>query len=227
MMKKYVNQKELFLFVGCTIGLFLFGSLLHDAILHFFPEPDTTVFPLGSFLTILIMVLISVLAAGSRMLSRFNMEISMGATRKEFFVGCVAQMVLLNAINGILLLVLSKMEAYKLQRFYPDYEVELEIEAVVQPMIVFCLAIVLVSLSIFFMAFILRLGKNGFWAIWGLYMVGCLGMAKFGDRIEFSGNVALDYMKGNGVVFVLGILVFAVLCIAGSWLMIRKQAVQV
>ena len=116
---------------------------------------------------------------------------------------------------------------------YPDVEKEMEL----LPWLLkagIAAALALATAGAFCGALVLRFGKKAFWGLWFLWMFGFLGVPAISDAVEEApesffgmlGQQASEIFRRMPVNAWLLLGAAAVLlCIGGSWLLLRKQQV--
>lgn len=217
--------------------LFIFGSGLAGMVLHYImvrTEDNTmTSFPLGTLLAMMILVIVGLITSGMSVGAYFNVEISMGSTRKHFFWTYYLFYVIYYLLSVGVLAIFNGMENYLLTVLYPT----LENEIILLPYIWkygFFVAVAMPILSILFGMLMLRFGNKVFWVLWALWMFGCLGIPRMVDAIEEAphslfgriGNWAGNIIFHIPLSVWIGVAVFAyIACVLGSWIIIRKQQV--
>lgn len=179
-------QKDLFLTgVLVMLGMFVFGTILHDVILVSEDEVDS-VFCMGSFMAMIVMCMMMFFFAGIHMVQIFNYAVAMGQTRKRTFplyeIATFGTFVAL----GMLLKIMNVLEKWRLELMFPGLEIEGFVDVMLNLKVLLAMALVGTAFSVLLGASISRFGKAAFWVWWVLLMATCIG----GPRL-------IPYMTGN------------------------------
>ncbi|MDD3795678.1 MAG: hypothetical protein PHE06_06875 [Lachnospiraceae bacterium] len=163
----------------------------------------------------------------------FNLEISMGCTRKHFFLAFY----LVNLVFGLLTLVLLSaicMAEMGLNRLlHPGVESMFNILPHF-PSIGIGVAAALPMVCGFAGALNMRFGKKAFWVLWGIWMFAWIGIPQISEAAENAPGSIFGRI-GNGVsallkmvpgnIWIVLAVTSSLACFAGSFLILRKQAV--
>lgn len=215
-----------------TMIMCLFGTALVLVIARFNRDLDTYV-ELGTIIgsaTWLLFVGITLL---SEVGANFNMEISMGFTRKEFFVSFYAAVLIFDLLCVPLIFVFNCVERMVLSGIFRNMEVEWS----VYPFLLkwgIPISVAVIFVMGFWGALMLRFGKKAGVILWCLWMFGAVFVPRVLDTAEAAptslfGKIGvclanvLHRVPGNGWIFL--IVLLSVLSLAGSYLILRKQQV--
>lgn len=195
-------QKDLIL-TGTLVmlGMFVFGTILHDVILVSGDEVDS-VFCMGSFMALIVMCMMMFFFAGIHMVQIFNYAVAMGQTRKRTFPLYTIATFLTFAVLELILKLMNVLEKWRLGRMFPGLEIEDFLEEVIGFNALLAFALVGTAIGVLLGASISRFGKVAFWVWWVLFMVICIG----GPRLTHY--VTEDYPDSPFVTWVNGVLAF-------------------
>lgn len=194
---------------------------------------ETTCFAMGTMFAAIFFVIFTTITAGMSVGIYFNVEISLGNTRKKFFWTYYIYYVVYFLIGAVEILVLNIMENHVLTILYPGLENEINF---VPYLIKFGVpaAIVFPILSMLFGLAIVKFGTKAFCVLWVIWMFGCLGVPRIIEAVDYTPNSMFGRIgtwAGKvimsvpvGVWIGLGAVGF-VACLAGSWAIARKQQV--
>lgn len=215
--------------LAMTVG-FLFGNILHEGIVFSElnnGEPDMTVFPLGTIMAMTVLLIYVFIAGAMSMLERFNLLVGNGATRKQFFYNQICSSVV-TCLGAVLFLRgLAYIEQLKLSYFWNKLPSELDLQPYMTPLNMGAIIIILIGYTLFIGACILKFGKIGFWFFWGVYMIGCITLTKIEDVLHGVSENVLAAIKSNSTEIIFIVALFAVLGALLSWLLVRKQPVNI
>ena len=215
-------------------GFYIVGDILCQIIMRTDKDVNSY-FAAGTVVGGCVAALFIVLLLAVEVSVHFNLEISMGFTRKYFwasyftvsFAGCI--------LNVAFLAVLNAVENSFLKMLYPGWENEIDF----QPYLLkwgLLAALILAVAGCLCGILIMRFGRKAFWTLWALWMIGFLGVPRIADAVESApnslfgkiGNAAAGFAGSiplqNWVVFA---IVASVAGLAASYILIRRQQVTV
>jgi len=227
-LSKYIEIREVAMMAGLIIVTFILGMLLHDFLVNNDiknMEEEITVFPLGSFISIIAMLVALCFVGATAMCQDFGMIVGMGATRKEFFLKKVINLGITTVISIIIFVILNRIEMIKLNTMWSEYPLELDFSPYITGKNIFIAIVVLIGMSLFVSAFILKFGKTGFWIIWGLYMIFCLSLSRASDIVSAIKPETINSMSAKSNMIMVALFILAVSGTAVSWLIVRRQEV--
>lgn len=229
-----VLMDEIFFFYVMIFGGSLIGVILLQILIRTDRSIDTY-FPLGTLLGAVVFCVYAFLVSVTGFRQYFNVEISMGCTRKNFFFSYFAVSVLSNLVGVLLVLAIGRAEGILYTVLYPHMAMDKEINFLFYigkfgiP-VSFAIAIV----GVFCSAMILRFGRKAFWVFWMIWMIGCIGGPQIQNAVADSPNSLLG-MLGSMVlrgiravprnVWAILVTMFCAACLLISYLIVRKQQV--
>ena len=233
MKKQFLVQWENCLFgVAVILGGSMFGLILMNILIHVEGD-NTSYFQMGTLIGILMAAVYCVIMEAGSLRLYFDMEISMGSTRKSFFVSYLGLGILTDFMYLLILAGVCMLE----ERLYGFWYPELTNEVNMLPYLGswgIATAVLLPMAACFCGALIMRFGKTAFWIFWALWMVGCIGIPRIIDASEEAPD-SLFGRIGTWMAALIGavphslwpaILAAAgLICLAGSYIIIRKQQV--
>lgn len=215
-----------------VLGSSLIGFLVMYVLLLYPDKETVSYFPLGTVLGCLVSAIYCfTMAVG--MQTYFNIEISMGCTRKEFFWSYFAVTVIGNIFCILFLMGICTVENTIYAAAYPNLRNEINIIPYLFKFGIPAAAGVSM-IGVFCCALLMKFGRKAFWILWFLWMFSFLGLPRIADAVEEAphsifgqiGSVAAGIMRsvpGN-----IWFMVVAMLCLVSfalSFLFIRKQQV--
>lgn len=230
-------QKDLFLTgVLVMLGMFVFGTILHDVILVSEDEVDS-VFCMGSFMAMIVMCMMMFFFAGIHMVQIFNYAVAMGQTRKRTFplyeIATFGTFVAL----GMLLKIMNALEKWRLELMFPGLEIEGFVDVMLNLKVLLAMALVGTAFSVLLGASISRFGKAAFWVWWVLLMTTCIVGPRIGSYLGCDNpdsplvvwvNSVMEFIVAHGDVIGVVAVVLATLLFTGvGYLIVRRQQVTV
>lgn len=163
----------------------------------------------------------------------FNLQVSLGCTRKQFFVSYYLTWMLGVLVYYALLLALWRAECLLYERLWPALECGADFGG---PMLRWGIPVCVVFPIVggFLGAMIMRFGRKAGIVLWVVWMVVCLGGPKVADAMEEApdsvyGRIGTGILElcntVPGGVWAAGILAVALLCLAGAYGIVRRQQV--
>lgn len=234
--KQMKFQRDLVL-VGALamIGLFVFGSVLHDILVVSGDEVDS-VFCMGSFMATIVVALIMFFFAGTHMAQTFHYAVALGQTRKRTYPMYVIAAFGTFLVLVLLLKLLSVFEIWRLHVMYPGIEIESFVDVVLQLPYVLAFALVGTAVSVFFGATLSRFGKAAFWIWWVLYMILCIGVPRLipllthnpaANQVVIFLNQAIEHIAAHARIYgAAAVLCVTVVFTAAGYLVVWKQEVR-
>lgn len=217
--------------------LFVFGVGLAGIILHYIivRTDDTTVtcFPMGTLLAMIMLMIVGLILAGMSVSTYFNVEISMGSTRRQFFWTYYFFYVLYYLLAVCILAIFNEIENYVLTVLYPAMEIEIKFTSYIWKYGIL-IAVAMPILSILFGMLILHFGTKAFWVLWALWMFGCIGIPRIIDAVEEAPQSLFGRIGtwvGNLIFHIpssvwIGVaLIGYIVCMISSWKLMKKQQV--
>lgn len=230
-------QKDLIL-TGTLVmlGMFVFGTVLHDVILVSGDEADS-VFCMGSFMALIVMCMMMFFFAGIHMVQTFNYAVAMGQTRKRTFPLYTIATFLTFATLELILKLMNVLEKWRLGLMFPGLEIEDFLEEVIGFDALLAFALVGTAVGVLLGASISRFGKAAFWVWWVLFMVICIGGPRLSHYVTMDDPDSLFVTWVNGVlefvmahaeaVGVAAVIAATVIFTGIAYLMVRRQQVSV
>lgn len=218
--------------MGVTLGAFVFGNILLTFVLRMDGEASGY-FALGTVIAIIMAVLFGGIMGLVQIQQYFNIQVTMGSTRKAFFASYYLVTFLLNcAVGGILILLCAAENALNTV-IYAGWKLEFDLMPGLIRGVVPAAALVTV-ISGFCGVMIMKFGRKASIILWCLWMFACLGGPQFmeaadeapaslagkvsGAVLESLGQVPMTVWTGIGVLI-------AAAGLAGTWMVLRRQQV--
>jgi hypothetical protein len=101
-----------------------FGFFLHDIAIAIDGDEDQTVFPLGTMMMYFMIMMYTILITYQFGTVRFNMNVSVGQTRKSFIREQGLLRIVLVLADQLLAFGMTQLELWKFRTFYASYPIE-------------------------------------------------------------------------------------------------------
>lgn len=206
-MRRYARQQAALKFDELVMSLLLalagavIGTVIMGIVL--WREPDAGFFPIGTVLGMMLSLIVVVFSTADNMAPRA--ALSMGCTRKQFFIGdlCLTLAELL-----LILLVLAGISFAEEWLFAGRMAATEESVTGAEIREILCqkgiwAAMGLTALVTFIRSMILRYEKRAFWVFWVVWMFGCIGGPRIIDAVEEAPD-SLFGRLGNAVIMLAG-----------------------
>lgn len=230
--KQFKTQyRDWLLMLAFEVGAFLIGMIMFSVIMRL--SDESTYFAMGTILGAAIILIYSVIQILNGMYIYFNVEISMGVTRKQFFISYLITSFCASMIGMILLIGLNALENTLLRTIYADLTEEINFLPYLIRWAVPTAALIAV-VGGFCGALLIRFGRKAFWIMWALWMFGCLGIPKISDAVTENpesvygqiGLAAGNVLSSISVsVWMMILAVVSIGALTGMWLILRRQQV--
>lgn len=227
-----VWYSDWFIMVLVILGCGVFGKVLFQ-IIALTDKEMMEHFPLATLLAAIGAVMFCGIMAAVQMPLSFNMEVSLGCTRKHFVGSFYAAMLVCSVICWAVVLVIGVIENAMNAAMYPTWKSEFDMLPYVIKWGLPVLAAVAV-IGCFCGVLVMHFGKVAFWILWALWMIGCIGFPQISEAVE----EAPDSMYGKLGAAVLGVVskvpvsawivagvTLVVVSVAGTWGFLRRQQV--
>lgn len=215
--------------LALIFGAGIFGVALFGVIALLDAE-TVSYFPVGTLMALIAALMYEMISPMTNLRNTFDVEVSMGCTRKQFFISyCVINIVsMLLCVACIVFLNLGERFLYS--QIYVHMEEEFDLFPYLLkwgPLAV----VVIPVLAGFCGALMQRFGKTAFWILWAIWMVGCLGLPHLGEASKNSvlGQIRIGLTQFAEAVSVqawsLLLLLLTAAIFAGTWMLLRKAQV--
>ncbi len=202
------------------IGAHLFGVILHEIIIRV--SDADSVFPFGTFMTVFAIMALGLFVNWQEEMQQFNLSVSMGETRKKFFVSYAIQYFLMMLIDWVVVFVLYAIENYRLHHFYHGLEVDLEMGVFFHPATFILVPLVMTGVGMIVGGLGLKMGSNSRWVVVIIWIAIVMGLS----RIE-GGMVLFTMLSWPAYIWGIIAAAIAVVLIAASAVMMSKQRVDI
>ncbi len=227
-----ITWTDWILTVLVILGSGIFGKLLFH-IVAYFDDEMTAYFPLAAMLAAIVALVFAVLMTAVQMPLCFNLEISMGNTRKHFFVSFFATTFVGSIIEVLLVAGIGALENAMNAAMYPTWETELDLLPYILKwgLLVCVFANVIGALC---GNLVMRFGKVALWILWVLWMFLCIGVPQIQEAVEEApdslyGRIGVavgGFVSGIPVnIWIAAGIAAGAVAFIGSWLMLRRQQV--
>lgn len=241
-MKKAVNMWKLYLpELYQMLVIMLIGEIFGIVIVRIIVSVDSTVkgyAVIGSFIAICFGMFVTMLACIFSYGTKFNLAVSMGCTRKEFFFAHWTGTFLFVLIEIVAVLIYGLLETGIDRMMYANTFLSEELNLLsylLNYKVIIALLLLVPACGIFAGSLLMKFQMKAFWVLWALWMLVFLGGAKVGDIISENPNGRLAgvvntifdfFMTMTGPMLV---LLFAVICMVMSVIsaiLVHKQEVR-
>lgn len=217
---------------GFTLAAAAVGCILLQVIMRSDPEVESYL-ALGTVMGLIGGGVYTIFVACASTGNDFNMQISVGCTRKRYFVshllanlaGCLTQVILLIGIN------LAEKALYA--RIWPWRADEMSFLPYMFRYGALA-AIAAALIAEFCGALLLRFGRKAFWVLWALWMFGCIVIPRIAEAADEAPDSVFGRI-GTGAgrilesvpvgIWPLLLTAVCVFCLAGSYQILRRQQV--
>lgn len=215
------------------LGAALFGQVLMALIAHF--DGDIKRYaPVGTIMAILMMGIYVGIMFMANIRLQFHIQVSFGCTRRRFFVSYYIFVFAVALTGWLLLLALAYVENALNPVLYPNLGGELNLVPYLWKWGIPVAAAVPI-IGGFCGVLIMQFGRIAAGILWVLWMVLCLGIPNLDDAAENAGNSLFGQICGgilqmvagvSGTTWVMLAAGICIVCLAISYIMIRKMEVK-
>lgn len=226
-----IRQEEFVFILASGAIAFLFGEILLAVVVNILHEKDS-IFPIGTFLTLLIMLVMFTFLGITSMATNYCLGIRMCSTRRRF----VPMLVLgtfvefLAALAEVYLLYHLEIRIFRLA--YAGIENEVDLGILFQWKYILCAGVMIIALNLFFGALYLKFGQLVFiifWLFWIAFSISIQGISHIlsSDHnsawAQFWHRIAdlCATLSENGMIAIL--ISISIMFSLISWFMLRKQ----
>lgn len=222
-----LDFKSLKIYIIVLFSVMIFGNAMHDIILFFTrAEEDSTVFPLATVLMIGVIFGYMIYYGGIADAGRFNLMISMGCTRREYFSIRIAELALEVLVGYVASFCCNTFEKWKFIRFYKEIPVELDISVFFSLKYAVPVFLFLAAVSFTASICIMKYGVKAFWGLYIVFMVCCLGVPRIIERLSQNTTVIKFFVELGSFEHVLiagAILVSFILFLVDRRLLFKQE----
>lgn len=213
--------------LGCLLMLFIEKVGMAN-------EEKQTWFLLGTVLAFTCCVMLGTITGMINYGTSFNMMVTMGRTRKEFYVANFVSSIVNNLLGMAAILLFAALERGFGMLVYQEAEYEAIEGFLFDFRVIIAYVLGMAVLRMVLGALFLRFGNKLMWVIWGIcILVGI--MAKGISRAVESKNAVMLWLQEAGkgflhlekVLQVFIMLAVSAVLVVGAWLLTRKRAVTV
>lgn len=217
-----------------TIEFFLFlalagilGNILHDVIMFFDHSAERTVFPLGTLLTIITLVSFMIYAESITKCGRFHLMISLGCTRREYFLGRLLETILELILSLAVTYACFRFETWKFDRFYQGIPVDSDFSGLFTLKYTIPFLLLIGAFAFTASVLILKFGTKALWGIWFLLMFVCVGFPRIIEKVgSFTVfEKVLTHIQHLDSILIGGCLLLSIILLFVNWCLISKQEV--
>jgi len=159
---------------GAVIILFIVENIVKD---------NSSIFMLGTAFSLMVMVFVSFFM-GCTTFQTYNLSITMGCTRKEFFISYYITTFIGILIQAVMVYIYYWLESLEIKFFYSEIMFEKGPEVILFSPYMLLLIIFISSLTMIMGTSVLRFGKKVYIVFWVLWMALCIMPSKVEDAFE-------------------------------------------
>lgn len=228
-----LNLSELYVTLFFMLVFDIIGMIIVAVVLKF--DTESAYATQGTLFAVIVGIFANVIMGVIAFPYNFNMNVSLGCTRKEFLIveGITAYLNII--VETLAVMVLYFVETALGKVLYAGKECENLIAVLMKLRIVPVVILMLPAMMMFGGAVILKFKKYAYWVLWGMWMLFFTGCGKLADYIEENpGSIVAkvcyeiaDFVTGMSDVALIAVL-FVIACIfmTGTVLLVRKQPVE-
>ncbi|MBO5246064.1 MAG: hypothetical protein J6B28_02255 [Eubacterium sp.] len=229
-------QKDLYLSNMLAMMLmFLFGVIIEAVVLHV--DGDTGMICMGSLLAVIGLIMVMFFFGGFHMTSTCNYALMMGQTRKSFVWSYMLSTLLTYVVSAVTWEILHQLEMLGIRIMNPNVQIDDAFGAFITWKMWLAVILLATSVGTLVGATIVKFGKAAFWVWWALMMLTFIG----GPRLLVMISVMprenamvrmMMYLIGFIVEHVMltvsiAVTVVTLVSVVATWLLLRKQQVNV
>ena len=223
---------EWLVIAAMILGGFAVGLILHTIIMRLDSTAESY-FSMGTIMAMVMGVMYCFILSITQIRLYFNMEISMGCTRKQFFVSYFVVCLVVDLVYPLALAVLGIGENALNRAWYPNLTNEIDLVPYILKWGI-PTAILITIAAGFCGVLLLRFGRPAFWILWAIWMILAIGLPQIHDAMKEApdslfgriGNAVFGAFGGVSRSAVIGAAaILGLACLAGSWFFVRRQQV--
>lgn len=224
----YTNRGLIFLNLLILAIMGGVGFFLHDIIVALDKtDEEMTVFPLGTLCMFLAIIFFTCFFSHQSGMYIFNMNISMGQTRKCFFVEQLILRIVLVLADMLILFGMYQLELLKFEKFYYSrYTLETELSEMFTFKFIFMMVLAAVSFCMMVLALSLKFGMKANVVTMIVYFAFIILMTRVETIASYVEMKHFDFGLYADTLYYVFTVLFAI-GIVVSGLLIRKQQVTV
>lgn len=231
----FMRWDEFLMILVLEAGFFLFGEVILGIVIYGLGEKES-VFPLGTLLALFVPIFVMVFIGMSSLPLYFNTAVGMGAVRRHMVPAMLGISLLIDITAAWTAYLFYYLEQWIFGMFYAGIEVEMDLQFVFRWKYILPACLAVVGINALTGALFLKFGKAAFTVFWILWMVVFIGGPRLGHLLASAhDNVFLRICRK--IVELIGgfsergiltaVAVVSAALIAASWMLLRKQQVDV
>lgn len=219
--------RELWQMLFCVVLVGAAGTLLVFGLLTLDSTEQSYVL-MGTILAYAILIMSSIFIGMSSCQNVFTMQISMGRTRKEFFISYLLVDLLRTAIVLLVILGMGFLEESILGGIYKGYSCEFNsLDVLIRSGALLAALFLLPVLKLFMGSLFMLFQVKVFWVMWIIMMGAGAFSGNISKRIPKTEGIPVFTGREGGFIGILFLLFIAALLCGISYLLIRKRAVRI
>lgn len=229
------RKNELIVYLAVTVGMAVLVTLGVFIIVKGFDTfGDMTYALFGAFLGFIMFLMVSLVSGVLGYSQQFSMAVSMGQTRREFFLCNLCAEYVYTFIILLIITGMALLERGIAAICYTEMTCEVDATAfLLNGILLFIVFLLLPPVKLLLGYVYLRYQMKAFWVFYAIFMLPSVLAALARDlymqiinAIAKMANAFIS-MAGNGNIVILSLTVLAaLLCGGGAWLLGRKQEVR-
>lgn len=230
-MLKY-RKSEFIGLLATQLGMFIFFSIILRIIMAV--DNDTTVFMIGTNISVMVMIFMTVPMGTIQFMSNFNVSISMGMIRKEYIFS-YAVVTFIDILLGLLITyIFYFIENVEINTIYSSFEREVGIEGILFSKYLIPIMIFMVSFVMLMGTLLLKYGNKMRIVLFVVWITFCMSFSRMADVMSGDSNGLLDgvffkighyFTTSNSILIISEIIILSVLFMGISSRLLMKQKV--
>jgi hypothetical protein len=226
-----VKKWDYLKYAGIILGAYIFGMIMFQVIMVLAADEGDGTFYMGSMMSVMMLVLLMVFLMSITQVAFFNYSISMGRIRKYYWPALALESFLLYVLLELEILLLEPVEGRILALTWPGRDPEGP-SGILGWSLVLPMALAGVGCTLLCTAVMIKFGRAAYFAWYILFVAACVGVPRLIESVDLESHpvfaqivdaIALHWQ----LAFLLGGAAIAVICYAASYLMIRRQQVNI
>lgn len=221
----YNNRNVIFLNLAIVAAFWLLGYIVYDIVAAF--DPAESAEPTGALAAYIGLFIAFLCCSMPQGYSMFHLQVSMGQTRKGFFLEqLLVRTGLLLAVQ-LMIYGLYQLELWRFRIFYPTKELGhlvYDLELLFAPSRVFLITLIGLAISLLLIALALRFGVKANFAMLVLYLLFVFLINRTEAIMEYLNVhfVGADFVKAAFA----ALAAVGVVCLAAAWGLLRRHEVK-
>ena len=226
---------EFLMILVMEAGFFLFGEIILWIVVYGLEEKES-IFPMGTLLALFAPIFVMVFVGMSSLPLYFNMAVGMGAARRHVVPAMIGMSLLIDIGAAWTAYLFYYLEQWIFGILYAGIEVEMSLQFVFRWKYILPVCLAVVAFNVLVGALFMKYGKIAFTIFWILWMVFCIGGPRLAHLMAGAQDNAflrvcrkiaelIGGFSERGILT--AVVLVSVVLIAASWILLRKQQVDI